>query len=158
MHARKIEERDASSVVQLITEAMNADEGLWASKTIKRHFELRNLRINDGRNYTVFEVEDSVVGISGLHHYEWGPTENVWLGWFALDPRFQRRGLGIDMMKKTECVARELGYRKLFIETYNSTTFERAINFYEKYGFNRAGSINEYLPDDSSMLVFLKRI
>lgn len=158
MHNRQIIEGDISRVVQLISEAMNEDEARWASTTIKRHFELRNLGVDDGRKYIIFEIDGSIVGISGLHHYEWGPPENVWLGWFALDPKIHGLGYGSEMMNSTEDFARQFGYRKLFIETYQSDTFQRAIKFYEKNGFIVVGSIREYLPDDSRMLVFLKRL
>lgn len=156
MHARNLSESDSLLVVDLISKAMNQDEGRWASETLNRHFALRKLGIDDGRLYTVFELDNIIAGISGLHHYEWGPTENVWLGWFALDPEFHGRGFGRKMIKTTEDNARRRGFKKLFIETYQNDIFQRAINFYKKSGFINAGSINNYLPDDSDMIVFMK--
>jgi GNAT superfamily N-acetyltransferase len=158
MQSRSIRENDILSVVQLISEAMNEDEGRWAATTIKRHFVLRNLGIDDGRKYLVFESAGHVVGISGIHHYEWGPPEHVWLGWFALDPAMRGQGYGAEMMTVTEDLARQQGYRKLFIETYQSETFQGAIKFYEKHSFSLVGSIRGYLPDGSDMLVFSKKI
>ncbi|MGA7828757.1 MAG: GNAT family N-acetyltransferase [Geobacteraceae bacterium] len=148
----------ADEASDLIGEAMNPDEGAWARETIGRHFELTAHGLADGRHYFALLVDGTLAGVTGLHHYEWGPEENVWLGWFALSPKLQGSGLGVRLMTETEQAARALGYRKLFIETYDSPTFARAIRFYDKSGFRRVGLIESYLPDGSSMLVFLKEL
>jgi GNAT superfamily N-acetyltransferase len=143
-------------VVDLIADAMNGDEGTWAGVTIRRHFDTRAAGLSDGRHYFMLRVDGTIAGISGLHHYEWGPDENVWLGWFAVSTRLHGQGVGTLLMLETEKKARTLGYRKLFIETYDTPTFSRAIRFYLKAGFRKAGEVGSYLPDGSSMLVFLK--
>jgi GNAT superfamily N-acetyltransferase len=148
----------ADKAAALIGEAMNPDEGTWARATIRRHFELRAKGLEDGRTYFALLVGGTLAGISGLHHYEWGPEENVWLGWFALSPKLQGRGLGIRLMTETERAAKARGFRKLFIETYDTPTFSRAIRFYSKAAFQKAGMIQNYLPDGSAMLVFLKEL
>ena len=66
---------------------MNPDEGTWARLTIERHFALRAKGLEDGRHYFALLVDGTLAGITGLHHYEWGPEENVWLGWFAVSPQ-----------------------------------------------------------------------
>jgi GNAT superfamily N-acetyltransferase len=157
----KLQELDpelADEAAALIGEAMNPDEGAWAKVTIARHFEMKANDLVDGRNYFALLVDGALAGLTGLHHYEWGPDENVWLGWFALSPKLQGRGLGVRLMAKTEQAAKALGYRKLFIETYDTPTFSRAIRFYAKAGFRMAGMIENYLPDGSSMMVFLKEL
>jgi GNAT superfamily N-acetyltransferase len=148
----------ANEAAALIDEAMNSDEGAWARVTIGRHFEMRANGLVDGRNYFALLVDGALAGLTGLHHYEWGPDENVWLGWFALSPKLQGRGLGVRLMAETEREAKALGYRKLFIETYDTPTFSRAIRFYATAGFRKSGMIENYLPDGSSMIVFLKEL
>lgn len=148
----------ADGAADLIGAAMNPDEGAWARRTIKRHFALRVQGLEDGRHYFALLVDGALAGITGLHHYEWGPEENVWLGWFALNPHLQGRGLGLRLMTETERAARSLGYRKLFVETYATPTFARAIRFYTRSGFRQAGMIEKYLPDGSAMVVFLKEL
>lgn len=142
----------------LIGEAMNADEEAWARLTIERHFAMQANGLDDGRRYFALLADGALAGITGLHHYEWGPDENVWLGWFAVSPQLQGRGYGARLMAETELAARALGYRKLFIETYDTPTFARAIRFYLRAGFRQAGSIGNYLPNGSPMLVFLKEL
>jgi GNAT superfamily N-acetyltransferase len=148
----------ADGAANLIGEAMNPDEGDWARATMGRHFEMRARNLDDGRRYFALFEDGIMAGIAGLHHYEWGPDENVWLGWFAVSPRLQGRGFGVRLMAETERAAKALGYRKLFVETYDSPTFSRAIRFYGKAGFRMAGRIENYLPDSSPMVVFLKEL
>jgi len=148
----------ADEAAELIGAAMNPDEGVWARLTIKRHFALRAQGLADGRHYFALLADGELAGISGLHHYEWGPEENVWLGWFAVSPRLQGHGFGVRLMTETERAARSFGYRKLFIETYATPTFARALRFYTKAGFRQAGMIENYLSDGSAMLVFLKEL
>ncbi|HOP40540.1 MAG TPA: GNAT family N-acetyltransferase [Geobacteraceae bacterium] len=148
----------ADEAATLIGEAMNADEKAWARATIERHFAMRAKGLDDGRRYFALPANGAVVGITGLHHYEWGPDENVWLGWFAVSPKLQGRGFGTHLLTETEQAARALGYRKLFIETYDTPTFARAIRFYQRAGFRKAGTIETYLPDGSAMLVLLKEL
>lgn len=147
-----------AAAASLIGAAMNPDEGAWARLTIERHFALQSHGLEDGRHYFALLVDGKLAGISGLHHYEWGPEENVWLGWFAVSPDLQGHGLGVRLMAETEREARSLGYRKLFIETYTTPTFARAIRFYTLAGFQQAGMIENYLRDGSAMLVFLKEL
>lgn len=148
----------ADGAAALIGAAMNPDEGAWARLTIERHFALQAQGQVDGRHYFALLVDGTLAGITGLHHYEWGPEENVWLGWFALSPQLQGRGFGRRLLTETERAARSLGYRKLFVETYATPTFARAIRFYTRTGFRQAGMIENYLPDGSAMLVFLKEL
>jgi type I site-specific restriction endonuclease len=49
-------------------------------------------------------------------------------------------------------------YRKMFIETYSSPTFDKARRFYTAQGFNEVGGIRNYLPDGADMVVYLKTL
>jgi len=142
----------------LIGRAMNPDEGRWAETTFRRHFDLAARGVADGRHYLVSREGSRLTGIVGLHHYEWGPPENVWLGWFAVEPECQGRGLGSSLMASICEHARSLGFRKLFIETYSSPAFDKARAFYARQGFARVGGISAYLPDGADMVVFSKSL
>ena len=53
-------------------------------------------------------------------------------------------------------VAIKMGFKKMFIETYMSPTFEKARKFYQNKGFKPAGEIETYLHDGETMIVYLK--
>ena len=153
VHMKK---EDIPWAVDLIRIAMNQDEADWASKTMHFHFSCAENSLDDGRYYFVWQNDSKVLGIVGLHQYYWGPKENVWLGWFALDPNLHGKGLGSRLFDEMVSLAKGLGFKKMFIETYISPTFEKARKFYQNKGFKPAGEIENYLPDGEAMIVYLK--
>ena len=149
---------DIDVVCRLIADAMNEDEARWARRTFDFHFACASHGLDDGREYVIFNVAGRAAGIIGLHHYAWGPDENVWLAWFAVHPELQRRGIGRHMLTYVEERAVEWGYRKIFVETYDHPDFEKAVAFYTSCGFERVGTVENYLPDAGSMIVYAKAL
>lgn len=133
---------------------MNAEERIYAERTFSEYCASRAHGICDGRELFVLLAGTRVVGITGLHHYLWGPPGNVWLSWFAVDPDLQGQGLGSKLIAATINLARQRGFEQLFIETYSSPTFEKARAFYASRGFKQVGKICCYMPDGADMVVF----
>jgi len=137
---------------------MNDEEGAQAESTFHFHFNCQAQDIDDGRTYWILENHSTIIGIVGLHHYVWGPEENVWLAWFAVDPNSQGKGLGKYLFDSATALAWEQGYRKLFIETYSSPEFAKARAFYQAQGCTETGRIKAYMPGDDDMVVYSKPI
>nr|MBD3621725.1 GNAT family N-acetyltransferase [Sunxiuqinia sp.] len=150
--------RDIANAVGLISQAMNQDEGKWASETMHFHFKCAEQELDDGHDYYLWWEHDEVKGIVGLHQYAWGPPENVWLAWFAVSPAEQGKGYDRALLDEVEKKARQRGFRKFFVETYAHPDFDKAIRFYQKYGFTEHGRIANYLPDGSQMIVLGKSL
>ncbi len=151
-------EEDVDEALVLVSTATNEDEGRWARDTMDFHFECLKHGLDDGREYFVWRQDCKVSGLVGLHHYSWGPEENVWLGWFAVHPSCQRRGVGRRLLQLIESIALNMGYRKLFVETYRHSDFDKARQFYAANGFSEVGGVSDYLQDGSDMVVYGKRI
>ena len=150
--------RLADEAAALIDEAMNPDEGAWARVTIGRHFEMRANGLADGRNYFALLVDGALAGQPGCITTNGGRTKTSGSAGLPFHRSCRVAVSGVRLMAETEQAAQSLGYRKLFIETYATPTFSRAIRFYAKAGFRKAGMIENYLPDGSAMLVFLKEL
>ena len=142
----------------LIGRAMNLEEGEQALRTFRFHFACKSQGLDDGRSYDVWCDGGSLMGIVGLHHYVWGPPENVWLAWFAVDPAAQQRGIGRCLLDFVEKKARIQGYMKIFVETYSTPEFARARDFYRAQGFSVSGGVKEYLTGGGDMVVFVKEL
>ena len=151
---RPLRPADLPATAQLIGRAMNLEEQAYAERVFAQYFESQRLGIDDGRSLLVLVSGDALIGITGLHHYAWGPPENVWLSWFAVDPVYQGRGFGSRLLHEAIGAARSRGFRKMFIETYSSATFERARGFYTVRGFKQIGVVENYLPDGAAMIVY----
>jgi len=152
----RMKKEDIPEAIDLIRITMNQDEADWASRTMHFHFNCAENSLDDGRYYFVWQNDSKVLGIAGLHHCNWGPKENVWLGWFALDRALHGKGLGSKLFDEMVSLAKSMGFKKMFIETYISPTFEKARKFYLNKGFKPAGEIGNYLPDGEAMIVYLK--
>ena len=149
---------EIDAVCRLITDAMSADEAKQAANSFDFHFKCKTHGLDDGRQYFTLNKEGRIAALAGLHHYKWGPAENVWLAWFAVHPDCQRQGIGRYMVNEIEKLAQAQGYRKLFVETYDHPDFEKARQFYVACGFKQVGEILQYLPDSNNMVVYLKHL
>lgn len=151
-------ESDIEESVELVAAAMNKDEAEWARETIEFYFACKKYGLDSGREYYLWRHQGKIQGLVGLHRYVWGPKDNVWLAWFAVHPNMQGTSVGSAMLDEIEHHAKKIGYKKLFVETYNSPIFKKARSFYKAKGFSQAGKIDDYLPDGSAMIIFEKRI
>ena len=150
MHAGHIEA--ASEVMAL---GRDEEVGARANATFTLHFRLKELGVDDGRQYFVWMQDGRVGGVTGLHHYSWGPDENVWLAYFGVHPDFGRQGIGAAMLTEMQQLAKAK-YKKFFIETHGAN--ESALRFYESQGFREAGSIADFNTDGAPMKVFVKEL
>jgi GNAT superfamily N-acetyltransferase len=153
---RKLHPTEIEPVAEIISLSMNKNEGKWAKATMEKHFDLKNSGLDDGRVYFAGLFHNKIIGIVGLHHYEWGPPQNVWLGWFAIHPDKQRQGLGSKLLSAAEEQALALGYSRLLVETYTSREFTSARSFYTKSGYIPAGIISDYIENGVDMIVYSK--
>ena len=99
---QEMQAQDIASVCHLIAEAMSVEEAKRARQTFDFHFKCNTHGLDDGRRYFIHTQDGRVAAVTGLHHYDWGPRENVWLAWFAVHPDLQRQGLGRDLLKAME--------------------------------------------------------
>ena len=157
-HIEKMTEKDVEEAVALISRAMNAAESKWAKRTMSYHFKCMSIGMDDGRDYFVWRSTNRILGLVGLHRYLWGPEQNVWLSWFAVEPTVQRQGHGSALLKAIESVALDHGCRKFYVETYAHITFANAREFYASQGFSEVGRISNYLEDGSDMIVYGKEL
>ncbi len=155
---RELREDDVESACRLIAHSMNGDEGRWAEKTMRFHFNCKAHGIYDGRHYFTYSERNRLIGMVGLHHDLWGPEKNVWLAWFAVQPHAQRRGVGKTLLASIQKVALAKGFTRMFVETYGHSDFEKARSFYGAHGFHQVGEIGDYLSEGHSMIVFMKHL
>ncbi|MBI9020695.1 MAG: GNAT family N-acetyltransferase, partial [Verrucomicrobia bacterium] len=122
----RMAEHEIDEAASFVGRTMDPDEGDFARKTMRFHFQCRKQALDDGRDYYVWHTNGKIAGLVGLHHYIWGPEENVWLGWFALDRAYRRKGAGRRLISEISAIAVKKGYSKLYVETYSSATFADA--------------------------------
>lgn len=103
-----------------------------------------------------FFDKDVLMGIGGI-----GPeqtTRKVWLGYFAVKPKYRGKGLGYKILDFVTKEVLSRGYDEIYIETYNHPIFKVACHVYEKWGAERVGYLKEAMDDGSSILYFRKKL
>jgi putative acetyltransferase len=87
----------------------------------------------EGSIYFVAEMDGEIIGGGGIY-----PTANLHVGTcelvkLYLSPKARGKGIGKLLMEKCIATAKELGYKKIYLETMPELTI--AIPMYEKFGF-----------------------
>jgi GNAT superfamily N-acetyltransferase len=65
----------------------------------------------------LIEAHTEFVGVSGLYRQPGTARPVCWLGWFAIRPKFRRRGFGTAAIASICGFARNLTYRELWVYT-----------------------------------------
>ena len=151
---------DIDAASALVGRAMNADEGRWAARTMRFHFDCRSHGLDDGRTYYLWRHDGEVKGLVGLHPPRLGARgERLAGSWFAVTPESQGQGLGRELLEAIECTAAAQGVSPTVGRDLRTPpTSTRPRRFYERHGFRRTGHIANYLPNGSSMIVYAKHL
>lgn len=96
----------------------------------------------------VVKLGNKVIGTCGLYSYFYDTIEELWLGWFALIPKYRNKNLGVDMIQFVEAKAKEVGCKKILSFVYKEGT---PLNFYFRNGYKRVGTVKTYVKNNSHM-------
>lgn len=108
------------------------------------HFQ--QMYIENGGTFLVLMEDERIIGTAALRRLEETICEikRLWLL-----PEYQGQGLGYRMMMELLAVARQMGYRKVRLET--SPAYQaRAFAFYKRLGFNQIPRFGDD-PDDVAL-------
>jgi ribosomal-protein-alanine N-acetyltransferase len=94
---------------------------------------------------------DEMVGFIGSDPR---PSQSVaWIATIAVDPRYQRQGIGRMLLRSCEGQV-QLPRMRLSVRTSN----HQAISLYEKEGYQRVDVWGQYYSDDEDALVMEKKL
>lgn len=149
---------DLEPVIDLVNLTMGKAASSEARISMGFHFKCAFNALDDGRTYLIWKDSDVVLGVTGLHHYNWGPRENVWLGWFAVHPESQQQGIGQELFDAAQDLAKQRGFTKLLVETDEDPSYAKAHQFYESNGLRRVGQVKDYYPNSIDLLIYSKSL
>lgn len=78
------------------------------------------------------------------------------LYWIVVDPAAQGKGHGRRLLEAVEGHVRDLGGRKLLIETSSQESYAVTIRFYERSGYELAARIRDFYKVGDDKLVYSK--
>lgn len=114
-----VEPRDFPRIFEFIVNGMSEEVQGYAAKSLREHVENTVAGLDDGRMFFALRDVKRVVGVCGLHHYSWTPSDVCWASWFVVrrDDRqsLTATRLAVGLLQR----ARALRYRRLYVETYS---------------------------------------
>lgn len=152
MEIKVLTKADISACAEIILQTQAGSD----TKEVKQVLELSLQPGIETLNpeYYVLWLDDNIVGISGLYYDYEDPTDILWMDYFAISPNFQRQGHGTKMLENLENICRNKKVRMLCVFTDN----DKALNFYNKNGFQVCGKIENYYPENKSRIWLYKNI
>jgi N-acetylglutamate synthase-like GNAT family acetyltransferase len=146
---RDFESADLLSALAIMQKAMNIGRNI--DTTIAAIKDLEGGLSQQAKDYAylrrkVITHKKKVVAICGVYRLNTHPTGILGICWFAVDPQYQRIGIGTQCMKWSIDMTRETGSRLLFVWSSG-----KAVPFYSKFGFIRSSL--KLSPKESSILM-----
>jgi putative acetyltransferase len=97
--------------------------------------DLYNLSQQTGAVLWVADLDGETLGCCGIFHTNGLEEDVAELAKFYLPEKIRGKGIGKQLMLQCFLSAKEMGYRKLYIESLPQ--FSKAVSMYEKYGFKK---------------------
>lgn len=151
---RPMEKGDIPAVVNIIRTHEEFD-GMCAEKYYTEYFaDPIRLKKHNEKNFVAIDEETgAVIGMCGFAPDHYDTPEILWLTWFYLDGNFRGKGIGGELLHQTLSVIRDLGTKKVFLDTSNHRLYARAIQVYKKYGFKTEGDLVDYYGKGENMVI-----
>ena len=80
------------------------------------------------------------------------------LYWIAVDPGFQRRGLGRQLMAEVEARVAEMGGQRIYIDTSGKTQYAPTRHFYERSGFRCEARLADFYASGDDRMIYVKAV
>ena len=131
--------------------------GFFSSEEISIALELVEERLEKGEKSGYFFLFASQAGrVCGYSCF--GPIAGSLysydLYWIAVHDSLRRRGIGKDLLSKSETIIRERGGKQVYIETSSRLQYETTLAFYLDNGYRKDAFLeNFYAPGDSKIIL-----
>jgi acetoin utilization deacetylase AcuC-like enzyme/ribosomal protein S18 acetylase RimI-like enzyme len=151
-----VSREDALRVRRLV-----AGTGMFTAAEVEIAVELVDERVAKGRasgyEFVLAEQEGRLLGYAC-----YGATPatkgTVDLYWIVVDAACQGRGLGREILTRTEAAARALGGRRLYVDTSGSEKYASTRGFYRRSGFRKVAELPDFYAEGDGKVILAKDI
>lgn len=150
---------DAAAVRALV-----AETGFFSESEQRVAVELVEETLSRGEaSGYAFVFADNVDDAGRLLGYTcYGPipaTESSYdLYWIAVAPELQRKGLGGELLRETERLARQQGASRMFIDTSGREQYTPTRRFYERMGYFAEARLSDFYAPGDDKIIFAKSL
>lgn len=128
---RQYQDSDKDAVWQLHVDGLNQTGSFIFDPQLDSDFEnIKRVYIENSGDFFVASLNDTVIGMGALRKVDFDTAE---IKRMRVSIKHQRKGLGSTILEKLIQRAKELGYKKLILDT--SERQDAAKQLYEKFGF-----------------------
>lgn len=148
---------DRSKILHILkaTRAFNNKEILVALEVFDDAFKFK-----DGDDYTLVCALDNAENLTGYICFGSIPmTDTSYdLYWIAVDPIYEKKGIGSELITYAEAMIAQQGGRQIFIETSSTQPYEKARSFYRKHGYEIVSILEDFYRIGDDKLTYVKKI
>jgi ribosomal protein S18 acetylase RimI-like enzyme len=151
---REMTAKDVNAAVSIITAHCGFD-GQAAARYYAGYFgEPARLSSAIEANCVVEDESTScVLGVSGFEPDKYATPEIWWLTWTYVSADARRQGVGTKLLEHVKQRVRELGGRKLYLDTSSDTIYHAAIEFYKVLGFTLQAQLPDYYGQSEDFVI-----
>lgn len=138
-------------------EQLTRATGLFRPAEVAIAVELLDASLDGDDDYRLLGayVGDELVGYAC-----WGPTPGTRgtfdLYWIVVDPAWQAKGVGTQLLAAVEEALMADGCRLIVVETSSRADYAPTRAFYERRGYARSATLPGYYAADDDLVIYLK--
>jgi ribosomal protein S18 acetylase RimI-like enzyme len=87
-----------------------------------------------------------------------GSIHSYDLYWIAVDNRLRHRGIGKDLLSRSEALIGQRGGKRIYIETSARPQYEKTVAFYLACGYRQEAFLEDFYAPGDSKIIFVKVI
>jgi len=150
-------EKDRASLLSMLIKTRS-----FTSAEIDVAMELIDIVLKDQiqKDYQIYCMVDDQDQAIGYICY--GPTPITQgtfdLYWIAVDPDFQKQGVGSNLLDFLGKVVKELKGRMILADTSSIPHYEKTQNFYLRNGFQEVARVLDYYHPGNDRVTFCRRL
>ena len=150
-------EKDRASLLSMLIKTRS-----FTSAEIDVAMELIDIVLKDQiqKDYQIYCMVDDQDQAIGYICY--GPTPMTQgtfdLYWIAVDPDFQKQGVGSNLLDFLGKVVKELKGRMILADTSSIPQYEKTQNFYLRNGFQEVARVLDYYHPGNDRVTFCRRL
>jgi ribosomal protein S18 acetylase RimI-like enzyme len=137
------------------------DSGFFSDDEIAIAAELVEARLSEGEQSGYFflfaEQAGKVAGYTcfgpipgSLHSYD--------LYWIAVANHLRHRGIGKDLLSRSETIIRKRGGKRIYIETSARPQYEKTVAFYLACGYRQDAFLEDFYAPGDGKIIFVKSL
>ena len=135
--------------------------GFFSTEEVEMAVELVQENLSKGESsgyYFLFvEINERIVGYSC-----YGPIpctkESYDLYWIAVLHEFRGRGIGRDLLQRTEEKIGEMGGRRIYVDTSSREQYEPTRSFYRAGGYEQEAVLKDFYSHGDDKVIYVKQV